>query len=125
MRSNRGKDTGPELTLRSALWAAGVRGYRLHRKTIPGRPDLSFGRQSVAVFVNGCYWHRCPRCNLPMPKKHKMFWKRKFTLNKERDGRKRAELKAEGWRVLTIWECEIREDIDACVSRVKEALRGP
>ena len=123
MKGNKGRDTSPELALRKALSAAGVRGYRLHAPKVPGRPDVSFARLRLAVFVNGCYWHRCPRCSLPLPKTHAGFWKKKFKLNVERDNRKRSELEGAGWRVITIWECEIRDDIKGCVERVKEALQ--
>ena len=75
--------------------------------------------------VNGCFWHRCPKCALPTPKTHREFWKNKFRLNVERDSRKLAELEATGWRVLVIWECEIQKDIDLCVKRIREALREP
>ena len=96
----------------------------MHRKGVPGRPDISFGPQGLAVFVNGCYWHRCPRCDLPIPRAHREFWKNKFELNVKRDERKLAELEADGWRTLVIWECEIREDLTRCVDRVRRALRG-
>ncbi len=124
MKSNRGKNTRPEILLRSALWTSGIRGYRLHRKGIPGRPDISFGNQRVAVFVNGCYWHRCPKCSLPLPKTHMGFWTKKFELNVKRDERKITELEADGWLPLVIWECEIKNDIDKCVERVRQALRA-
>ena len=78
MRANRAKNTTPELVLRRELSQRGLRGYRLHRKGVPGRPDLSFGPQRLAIFVNGCYWHRCPRCQLPLPRTHTDFWRAKF-----------------------------------------------
>jgi len=68
MSANRAKDTRPEVALRKALRRAGGRGYRLHYKRVPGRPDIAFVSKRVAVFVNGCYWHRCPKCDLPLPK---------------------------------------------------------
>jgi DNA mismatch endonuclease (patch repair protein) len=122
MRSNKGKDTSPEVVLRSALSKAGIRGYRLHKKGVPGRPDVIFTRNKVAVFVNGCFWHRCPLCDLPIPKTHKGFWSKKFELNVARDKRKTELLKSTGWRVLIIWECEIRDDVEGCVSRIKRLL---
>jgi DNA mismatch endonuclease (patch repair protein) len=122
MRSNKGKNTSPEKRLRSALVAAGIKGYRIHRRGVPGRPDISFPKRRLAVFVNGCYWHRCPVCDLPIPKTHSEFWKKKFELNTRRDRRKTEELEAGGWRVLVIWECEIRKDLGNSVKRVKRAL---
>ncbi len=119
MRANRAKDTGPELTLRHELAALGVRGYRVSPRDIPGRPDLVFTNVRLAVFVHGCFWHRCPRCRLPLPKTHTGWWKAKFLGNRERDASKEALLRKGGWRVLTIWECEIRKDADGCARRVR------
>lgn len=87
MSANRAKDTRPEIALRKALWRAGGRGYRLHYKRVPGRPDIAFVSKRVAVFVNGCYWHHCPKCNYPLPKTNTAFWQAKFDLNTARDAR--------------------------------------
>ena len=73
--------------------------------------------------MNGCFWHRCPRCALPLPKSHSDFWRKKFELNEERDMRKNKALKLASWRVVTVWECEIKEDVDRVVLRIKRALR--
>ena len=123
MSANRGRNTIPELILRRELQRLNVRGYRLHRRGIPGRPDLSFGRQRIAVFVNGCYWHRCPRCQLPLPKSHTEFWRAKFQANRRRDSEKSRLLEGAGWSVLTLWECEIREDPQAAAKRVARELK--
>jgi DNA mismatch endonuclease (patch repair protein) len=80
MKANVAKNTGPELALRKALWAMRIRGYRLHYKKIPGRPDISFVSKKMAIFVNGCYWHRRPICDLQLPKTNADFWRRKFEL---------------------------------------------
>ncbi len=122
MRANRGKNTTPELVLRRELSQRGLRGYRLHRKGVPGRPDLSFGPQRLAIFVNGCYWHRCPRCQLPLPRTHTDFWRAKFEANRRRDAAKTALLVGSGWKVLTFWECEIRDGPARVADRVKAAL---
>src|ERR1041385_8432636 len=110
MRGNRARDSRPELALRAALRLAGLRGYRIAAKGLPGRPDIAFTRQKLAVFVHGCFWHRCPYCQPRPPKAHASFWRRKFELNAERDDRKRRELEAVGWDVLEIWECELRSE---------------
>jgi len=81
MQANRAKDTAPERILRKSLWECGLRGYRLHSKAVPGRPDISFGRPKVAIFVHGCFWHRCPKCSLPLPKSNREFWIKKFRRN--------------------------------------------
>jgi DNA mismatch endonuclease (patch repair protein) len=122
MRANRGSDTGPERAVRAALRAAGLAGYRLNWRQAPGRPDIAYPGRRVAIFVHGCFWHRCPRCTPPNPKAHSEFWERKFALNVERDARKRAQLEAAGWLVLVIWECEVRERLPDSVAEVARAL---
>jgi len=123
MRGNRPEDTGPERALRVLLQNAGLRGYRLHWKKAPGRPDVAYPGRKVAIFVNGCFWHRCPRCQPPVPKSNSEFWVRKFQLNKERDQRKQTELERAGWTVLTVWECELKDDPGDVVRRVASSLR--
>ena len=122
MSRNRAKDTGPELALRRALWAAGLRGYRLHPRGVPGRPDIVFPRARLAVFVHGCFWHACPQ-HAPRPKSNATFWAEKFARNQARDARKVAELEAAGWRTLTIWEHDLAGDLPRVVARIARALR--
>lgn len=122
MSAIKAKNTKPEVSLRKALWAAGVRGYRLHWNKASGKPDIAFPGRKLAIFVNGCYWHRCPHCKPAMPKSHTDFWEVKFSRNTERDARKVAELKAYGWQVLTIWECQIKKELGVCVKRVLDEL---
>jgi len=122
MSANRGKDTKPELLIRHALRGAGLVGYRLHWTKALGRPDIAYPGRKVAVFVNGCFWHRCPVCNLPLPKSNTQWWEKKFERNRERDKRKQEALEAEGWRVLVLWECEIRENPHACAERIRLVL---
>jgi len=122
MRSNRGKGTGPEMNLRSHLWENGIRGYRCHLKTVPGRPDIAFPRKKVAIFINGCFWHRCQTCRLPTPKSHREYWKKKFRSNVARDRRNIRVLEDQGWLVLTIWECEIKDNIESCLTSIFDAI---
>ncbi|MDO8950564.1 MAG: very short patch repair endonuclease [Actinomycetota bacterium] len=124
MKGNRGRDTGPELELRRLLRQAGYPGYRLHWKNAPGRPDIAYPGCKVAIFVNGCFWHRCPTCQPAIPKSHSEYWERKFELNQERDARKNAALVETGWRVVTVWECELKADPVAVVERIVTALGG-
>jgi DNA mismatch endonuclease (patch repair protein) len=119
MQANR-RVSGLETRFRRALWAAGVRGYRLHRR-LPGRPDLSFGRARLAVFLHGCWWHQCPKGHLPAPKANAGFWEEKFRQNRLRDEAAVATLTSMGWRVLTIWECDLRADTPGAVGRVRQA----
>lgn len=121
MSRNRARDTSPELALRRALWASGIRGYRTHTKGIPGRPDVAFKRAKVAVFVHGCFWHGCPE-HSHLPKSNSAFWKAKFERNRARDARKEADLLAAGWTVLTFWEHEVASDLARAVRLVKAAI---
>ncbi|MDX5428413.1 MAG: very short patch repair endonuclease, partial [Bacteroidota bacterium] len=90
----------------------------------PGRPDLAFSRAKLAVFVNGCYWHRCPSCDLPLPKNNQDFWKKKFEANKARDKKKILDLGSAGWKVLVFWECEIKNDLDEVVEKIEQKLNS-
>lgn len=123
MQANRSKNTGPELTLRRLLRDAGYPGYRLHWKKAPGHPDIAYPGRRVAIFVNGCYWHRCPNCQPPMPTQNAEYWAAKFMANEERDVRKTAELEAAGWTVMTAWECEIKRDPASVVERIAATVR--
>jgi len=108
MSAVRAKDTKPELLARKILSSAGVRGYRLHSRAVPGRPDIVFPTKKVAVFVHGCFWHGCPYCKPKLPKTHRMFWFRKIRTNKLRDARKLKELKKRGWNSIVLWACRLR-----------------
>lgn len=121
MKSNKRKDTGPELKLRKALRDAGFPGYRLQWK-IPGRPDICYPGRKVAIFVNGCFWHRCPYCNLSVPKHNRDYWEHKFASNVERDARTHSELEKMGWKVIVVWECEIKKDLPSKVNEIVSVL---
>ena len=104
----RGRDTQPEMVVRRAAHALGLR-FRLHRKDLPGSPDLVFPNRRHALFVHGCYWHRHPGCRLAYaPKSNTDFWQAKFDRNVARDAAAIADLQAAGWRADIIWECETR-----------------
>ncbi len=118
MSSIRAKNTKPEIALRKALWKNGLSGYRLHWEKVPGKPDIAYPKKKLAIFVNGCYWHRCPHCHPSFPKTHIRFWKNKFNNNQERDARKTKELQYLGWRVITLWECEVRTSLQDCITRI-------
>ncbi|MBH3549502.1 DNA mismatch endonuclease Vsr [Pseudomonas aeruginosa] len=103
----RGKDTKPEIALRKALHGLGLR-YRLHGAGLPGKPDLVFPRYRTVVFVHGCFWHRHSGCNIATtPKSNTQFWLEKFEKNVERDARVITQLQMMGWKVITVWECEL------------------
>lgn len=125
MQGNKRRDTKPELLVRQRLRAAELTGYRLDWAKAPGRPDIAFPGRKVAIFVNGCYWHRCPHCSPSVPRKNVEFWEAKFRRNVERDKRALAELEELGWLAITIWECELRRDrIDETMERVIEQVRS-
>jgi DNA mismatch endonuclease (patch repair protein) len=122
MSKNKSKNTKPELILRKEMWRNGVRGYRLHWKKAPGKPDIAFPGRRIAIFVNGCFWHRCPNCEPQMPKSNVEFWKNKFEKNVERDKKKLEQLAENGWQTITIWECQIKDDVTEQVERIKQIL---
>ena len=107
-----GKNTIPEVTLRRELHSRGFR-FRLHGSKLPGRPDVVFAGRKKVIFVNGCFWHMhdC-RYGLVTPKTNAEFWQAKRSATVVRDARKTAELQALGWKVLTVWECQLRKDGD-------------
>jgi DNA mismatch endonuclease (patch repair protein) len=120
MSAIKGKNTKPELILRKALWNSGLRGYRLHWKKVPGRPDIAFPGKKIAIFVNGCFWHRCPHCQPAKPKSNSSFWKEKFKRNVERDQNKIQLLKRAGWQTITIWECQLNKNLNSYLSKIKK-----
>jgi len=122
MSANRAQNTKPELLLRQALWRSGHRGYRLHYKKIPGRPDITFVGKKVAIFVHGCFWHRCPKCAYTLPKNNSAFWQAKFDRNVERDAQKRRDLQRLGWKVITVWECDLKNRFQATFNKISKAL---
>lgn len=125
MKGNKRSDTKPELLVRQRLREAGLTGYRLQWKKAPGRPDIAFPGRRIAIFVNGCFWHRCPHCHPSTPRRNTEFWEAKFRRNVERDRRAIAELEDMGWQAITIWECELKRDrIDETMSRVIEQVRA-
>lgn len=105
----RSKHTAPELVVRSALHRMGLR-FRLHQADLPGRPDLVFRSLHTVVFVHGCFWHRHCDCRFAYtPKTRVRFWKAKLKGNAARDRRTEKELRIRGWRVLTVWECQTKD----------------
>jgi DNA mismatch endonuclease, patch repair protein len=104
----KGKDTKPEIVVRSILHKNGFR-FRLNRKDLPGKPDIVLPKYKSVILVHGCFWHRHPRCKFAYnPKSRVKFWQNKFSKNVERDKFVKKELRKEGWKVIVVWECEIR-----------------
>jgi DNA mismatch endonuclease, patch repair protein len=120
MAAIRSRDTSPELTLRKALHALGLR-YRINDRRLPGKPDIVLPRHRAVVFVHGCFWHRHEGCKIASkPKSNTVFWVDKFQKNVERDARSVRDLTTLGWRIFVIWECTLGSRRK--VAEVAEAL---
>ncbi len=124
MRAVPGRDTSAEMKVRRLLRPIAL-GYRLHRRDIPGNPDIAYVGARKAIFVHGCFWHGhdCRR-GARMPKTNADYWRAKIGRNRARDARHLEELEALGWRVLTVWECELA-DQPALTARLAAFMRGP
>lgn len=120
MRRVRRTGTSPEVRLRQALWAAGLR-YRKNLRVAGAPPDLVFVGAKVAVFVDGCFWHGCPVHYKP-PVRNAGFWRERLRKNQERDARDTLRLQAAGWTVLRFWECEVKKELAKVVADVSDAL---
>lgn len=116
----RGINSKPELKLRKALWEQRLRGYRLHVK-ITGKPDIVFTKKKTAIFVDGCFWHRCPVCFV-RPKSNNEYWDKKIQRNTTRDAEVSQTLQAEGYRVVRLWEHDVLKNTQYCVNIIQEAL---
>jgi DNA mismatch endonuclease (patch repair protein) len=122
MSGIRGKNTTPELIVRRFLHAAGLR-YGLHRRDLPGCPDIVLTRLRTVVFVHGCFWHQHPRCRYATrPATNRTFWSRKLLGNVERDARQRRALRRAGWRVFVVWECQVKDERN--LTRLVRAIRS-
>jgi DNA mismatch endonuclease (patch repair protein) len=108
MRANR-RVSRREVAFRKAVWREGLRGYRTSLP-LPGKPDIAFSGRRIAIFVNGSFWHRCPVCRPPEPRANAQFWRSKLDQNVSRDRRNSETLAAMGWKVVVVWEHEIRPD---------------
>ena len=118
----KGRDTKPELVIRSMLHSMGFR-FKLSDKNLPSRPDIVLPKYKVAIFINGCFWHRHAKCkHATTPKSRVKFWNDKFEQNQTRDRKNLSALKKSGWMPITVWECEIKSDATAAVSRITDVL---
>jgi DNA mismatch endonuclease (patch repair protein) len=125
MRAVRSSNTSPEMAVRKLLRKLGFTGYRLHRRELPGKPDVVFVGRRKAIFVHGCFWHKhdCSRGNRA-PATNADYWRHKIERNRQRDARHLAELSQLGWSVLTVWECELRDEI-ALTAKLSEFMMSP
>jgi DNA mismatch endonuclease, patch repair protein len=116
MSQIRGKDTRPEVRLRKLLWSEGIRGYRIHYR-LPGKPDIVFTKKKIAIFIDGCFWHKCPVC-FQEPETRKEFWMKKIQSNIDRDKKVNEQLKNDGWTIIRIWEHEIKKEPENAVKKI-------
>ncbi len=116
----KGKNTKPELIIRKLLSSNGIRGYRINYK-LPGKPDIVFTKYKLAIFIDGCFWHKCPKCFIE-PDKNKEFWKNKINGNVKRDKKVNRVLKKDGWKVLRFREHLLRKDPDQVYRRITKEL---
>lgn len=125
MQGNKRRDTRPEIQVRKMLRELGYPGYRCDWKKAPGHPDIAFPGRKLAVFVHGCFWHSHEGCKYASkPSSNSDYWTEKFERNKARDIRVRDELEAAGWKVVVVWECELRKDkIEGTQERLHEVMR--
>ena len=121
MRAVKGRDTSLEITIRRLIYSMGYR-YRLHRKDLPGKPDIVFSSRRKVLFIHGCFWHGhgCKR-GARVPKTNREYWEKKIGRNQARDVKNKAALQALGWEVLIIWECQIKDEA-ALKQRLSEFL---
>jgi len=111
MKRIKSKDTKPELTVRRFLHSKGFR-YSLHNSKLPGKPDLTLKKYKTVIFVHGCFWHSHKNCkNAKTPKSNKIFWSNKILRNIERDKEAKYLLKKQNWKVITVWECELKRKV--------------
>ena len=122
MAKIKGKNTAPERAVRSLLHRAGYR-FRIHVRGLPGTPDVVLPKYRAVVFIHGCFWHRHRNCKIAtMPQSHKKFWSEKFARNVANDARHRRKLRRLGWRVVTVWSCQLRHP-ERVLAKIEKALK--
>lgn len=125
MQGNTSRDTKPEVALRLRLWHSGLRGYRKNVRRLPGTPDIVYGPSRVAVFVHGCFWHGHDCGKGRIPRQNRAFWEAKITRNQERHTASVTSLEAQGYRVVTVWECEQKTCPDLVEQRIRLLVEAP
>jgi DNA mismatch endonuclease (patch repair protein) len=121
MSNIRSKNTKPEVQLRKYLWNRGCRSYRIHNKDLPGKPDIVFKKKKIAIFIDGCFWHKCP-LDFQEPQSNKKYWMKKIQSNVERDKKVNEQLQSDGWIVLRIWEHTMKKEPEKAVDMIMRLL---
>lgn len=116
----RSKNTSPELIIRKMLFSRGIKGYRIHYD-LPGKPDITFIRKRIVIFIDGCFWHRCP-IDFQEPESKKGFWIKKINSNVARDKEVNKKLESLGWCVVRFWEHEVKKDPESVIKKIIELI---
>jgi DNA mismatch endonuclease (patch repair protein) len=124
MRGNTSTGTVAEARLERAMQARGLNDYVTNASDLPGSPDFVFPTQKLAVFVHGCFWHRCPYCRPHFPESNVEYWSAKFQRNRYRDARNRSDLRSMGWQPIVVWECTVLKDPTRVAARLKRRLEA-
>ncbi len=120
----KGKDTGIEVAVRKRLFSLGYR-YRKNDKRLPGKPDIVFPKYNTVIFIHGCFWHMHANCKMAtIPKSNTDFWVTKLTRNVENDIKHKQQLEDMGWKVITIWECEIENNLESVIHRIISGMNS-
>ena len=122
MSKIRNKNTRPEIKIRKLLYCSGHKGYRLNYKKASGKPDICYVGKKIAIFIDGCFWHGCPKC-YKRPKSNKKYWSEKIKINKKRDKKVNLALKKENWTVLRFWECQVNKKTENIFNKIDEVLK--
>ena len=120
MSSIKGKNTKPELLIRKILWSQGLR-YRIHDKTVFGTPDISNKTKNFVIFIDGCFWHGCPRC-YKEPRSNADYWREKIIRNKKRRSIVKKDLQKEGWNIFEFWEHHVNKNPEKVVMRIMDKI---
>jgi len=122
MKGNRAERTRPESKLRQELRRAGLHGFLMNYKKLPGTPDIAFPNKRLAIFLHGCFWHRCPYCHPHFPESNRAYWTAKFERNRFRDRKVRAAIRQAGWTTMVIWECKLKKNPAKAVLRIQRMV---
>ncbi|MDO8873587.1 MAG: very short patch repair endonuclease [Methanoregula sp.] len=122
MSKIRSKNTKPEVQLRKFLWNQGYRGYRIHNADLPGKPDIVFKKKKIAIFIDGCFWHKCP-FDFREPKTNPEYWMKKIQSNVDRDKKVNEQLQSDGWKVVRVWEHMMRKEPEKIVAGILALMK--